>query len=41
MAVTVQTLSKLSFFSVLDNDVLSEIALSITGRTFSPSQWSY
>lgn len=38
MAVTVQTLSKLSFFSGLDNDVLSEIAPHITEHTFSPGQ---
>ena len=38
MAVTIQTLSKLSFFSRLDNDVLSEIAPYIQERTFSPGQ---
>ena len=38
MTVTVQTLSKLSFFSGLDNDVLSEIAPHITEHTFSPGQ---
>jgi CRP/FNR family cyclic AMP-dependent transcriptional regulator len=38
MAVTVQTLSKLSFFSRLGNDVLSEIAPYIQERTFSPGQ---
>jgi CRP/FNR family transcriptional regulator len=38
MTVTVQTLSKLSFFSGLDNDVLSEITPHITEDTFSPGQ---
>jgi CRP/FNR family cyclic AMP-dependent transcriptional regulator len=38
MAVAVQTLSKLSFFSGLGNDVLSEIAPHITERTYSPGQ---
>ena len=38
MAVTIQTLSKLSFFSRLGNDVLSEIAPYIQERTFSPGQ---
>jgi CRP/FNR family cyclic AMP-dependent transcriptional regulator len=38
MAVAVQTLSKLSFFSELGNDVLSEIAPHIHERTLSPGQ---
>jgi CRP/FNR family cyclic AMP-dependent transcriptional regulator len=38
MAVTVQTLSKLSFFSRLGNDALLEIAPHIHERTFSPGQ---
>jgi len=38
MAVAVQALSKLSFFSGLENDVLSDIATHIGERSFSPSQ---
>jgi len=38
MAVAVQALSKLSFFSGLENDVLSDIAPHIGERSFSPSQ---
>jgi CRP/FNR family transcriptional regulator len=38
MAVAIQTLSKLSFFSRLDNDVLSGMAPYIHERTFSPGQ---
>jgi CRP/FNR family cyclic AMP-dependent transcriptional regulator len=38
MAVAVQTLSKLSFFSGLDNDVLSKIAFQVHERTCSPGQ---
>ena len=38
MAVTVQTLSKLSFFSELGDDALLEIAPHIHERTFSPGQ---
>jgi CRP/FNR family transcriptional regulator len=38
MAVAVQTLSKLSFFSGLGNDALLEIAPYIHERTFSPGQ---
>jgi CRP/FNR family cyclic AMP-dependent transcriptional regulator len=38
MAAAVQTLSKLSFFSPLENDVLSEMAPHIEERSFSPSQ---
>jgi CRP/FNR family transcriptional regulator len=38
MAVAVQTLSKLSFFSGLGNYALLEIALYIHERTFSPGQ---
>jgi CRP/FNR family transcriptional regulator len=38
MAVAIQTLSKLSFFSRLDDDVLSETAPYIYERTFSPGQ---
>jgi CRP/FNR family transcriptional regulator len=38
MAVAVETLSRLSFFSGLENDVLSEMAPHIEERSFSPSQ---
>ena len=38
MAVAVQTLSRLSFFSGLENDVLSEMAPHIEERSFSPGQ---
>jgi len=38
MTVTVQALSRLSFFSGLDNDVLSEIVPHIIEHTFSPGQ---
>ena len=38
MAVAIQTLSKLSFFSRLDDNALSGIAPYITERTFSPGQ---
>jgi len=38
MAAAVQTLSKLSFFSPLENDVLSDMAPHIEERSFSPSQ---
>ena len=38
MAVTVQTLSKLPFFSRLGDDALREIAPHINERTFSPGQ---
>jgi CRP-like cAMP-binding protein len=38
MAVAGETLSKLSFFSGLDNDVLSEIAPHVEERTFSSGQ---
>jgi len=38
MAITVQTLSKLSFFSGFDNDILLELVPYIHERTFSPGQ---
>jgi CRP/FNR family cyclic AMP-dependent transcriptional regulator len=38
MAVAIQTLSKLSFFSRLDDNALSGIVPYITERTFSPGQ---
>jgi len=38
MAVAIQTLSKLSFFSELGNDALLEIVPHIHERTFSPGQ---
>jgi CRP-like cAMP-binding protein len=38
MAVAVETLSRLSFFSGLENDVLSEMAPHIEERTFSSGQ---